>query len=219
MNISKRLKAIADLISDGSYIMDVGCDHAYLCIYLAKEKNCYCIASDINEGPLKQAILNIEKYNVKDRVKVLLQDGIKSVDKDVDTIVISGMGTSTIIDILSGNKENLNNIKNIIISSNNDYYKLRYEMMILGFSIRDEKFIKDRNKYYLIIDFTKGNIKYSKKELEYGPVLLNGNDSVYKEYLKDYMEKQILIRNNLGFKNILLKFKLNKKIKEIERLL
>ena len=35
MNLSKRLKAIADLV-DGKNVIDVGCDHGYLDIYLTK---------------------------------------------------------------------------------------------------------------------------------------------------------------------------------------
>ena len=34
MNISKRLRAIGDLIEDNSFILDVGCDHALLDIYV-----------------------------------------------------------------------------------------------------------------------------------------------------------------------------------------
>ena len=35
MNIDNRLKRIADFIPSDSYILDVGCDHALLDIYLA----------------------------------------------------------------------------------------------------------------------------------------------------------------------------------------
>ena len=56
MNIDNRLKRIADFIPSDSYILDVGCDHALLDIYLAlNRKNIKLIASDINENPLKKA--------------------------------------------------------------------------------------------------------------------------------------------------------------------
>ena len=39
VKLSKRLKAIADLVDKDSKIIDVGCDHALLDIYLLKNKN------------------------------------------------------------------------------------------------------------------------------------------------------------------------------------
>ena len=68
MKISKRLKTISEFIDDNCNIIDVGCDHALLDIYLFKnKKNIKLIASDIGEGPLEQAEKNIKKYgcNIK----------------------------------------------------------------------------------------------------------------------------------------------------------
>ena len=37
MKINDRLKTIGDLVSANSFCLDVGCDHAFLCIYLVKK--------------------------------------------------------------------------------------------------------------------------------------------------------------------------------------
>ena len=51
MKISNRLKLIASFVDDNSYVIDVGCDHALLDIFLVQtKKNIKTIASDINEG-------------------------------------------------------------------------------------------------------------------------------------------------------------------------
>ena len=51
MKISKRLRVIGDLVKDNSFILDIGCDHALLDIYVVKnKKNIKAIASDINEN-------------------------------------------------------------------------------------------------------------------------------------------------------------------------
>ena len=56
MKISKRLKEIAAYVEKDSYVLDVGCDHALLDIYLIRENICKkTMASDIHEGPLKKA--------------------------------------------------------------------------------------------------------------------------------------------------------------------
>ena len=53
MNLSKRLQAVANLLSSNDVIADVGCDHGYLSIYLIEKKICnHVIAMDVNEGPL-----------------------------------------------------------------------------------------------------------------------------------------------------------------------
>ena len=48
MILYKRLKAITEYIEEGVRVIDVGCDHALLDIYLTLEKKNKCIASDMN---------------------------------------------------------------------------------------------------------------------------------------------------------------------------
>lgn len=216
--ISKRLKAISNMVDEASYLIDVGCDHALLDIYLVKYKKCKAIASDINEKPLEKASENIKNNKLEDKIKISLADGISKMPESVDTIIISGMGTDNILKILKDNQK-IENIKHIIISTQNKYEKLRYEMMKKGFCINNEDFIKDKNKYYLIIDFIKKEVVYTKKELIYGPILLNSKTIDYKEYLKNEIDKLNNINKNLKFKNILLKIKNKRKIREIKNIL
>ena len=62
IKLSKRLSIVASLI-DSKRIIDVGCDHALLDIYLAQEnKDIKIIVSDINENALNNAKENIKKY-------------------------------------------------------------------------------------------------------------------------------------------------------------
>ena len=62
MKINDRLKKIGDLVDANSFCLDIGCDHAFLDIYLVKKnKNIKAIASDIAEGPVKQAKDNIKR--------------------------------------------------------------------------------------------------------------------------------------------------------------
>ena len=53
MELSKRLRAVADLVSPGLIIADVGTDHAYVPITTGgRGADPVAIAMDINEGPL-----------------------------------------------------------------------------------------------------------------------------------------------------------------------
>jgi len=215
MKISKRLNTIASFIKNKSNVVDIGCDHAYLDIYLIKNKNCKCIACDINENALNNAKKNIKNYDLIDKIDNKLTDGINGINiKKTDTIVISGMGTNTIIHILSNKK--LSN--NIIISSNNDIEKLRLFMMSINYYIFNEKFILDNNKPYIIINFKKDNKKYSKFEYKFGPICLKD-----KEYL-DYCIKKIKyikskIPNKYISRKLYLRYLIYKLKRELKKLI
>lgn len=217
MKISKRLRAIGDLIEDNSFILDVGCDHALLDIYVVtNKKNVKAIASDINEGPLKGARDNIRKYDLEDKIVLSNSDGLESYQEGVDTIILSGLGSTIIIDILIGGKDILDNIDEIIISSNNDYDYLRKNLGILGFTVDKELIVKDRNKYYQVIKFKKGILNYNKYELKYGKI---SSDSTYIEYLNFNRKKLLEIYKLLGFKHFFSKIKIGKEIRYIDRTL
>ena len=199
MNLSKRLQAVATLVDINARVIDVGCDHAYLDIYLTKNNDNKCIATDINKNALEIAKKNIKKYNLEDKIETKLTNGLTDINvKENDNIVISGMGTYTILEILKTN--NLSNT--LIISSNNNIDILRREVINLGYYIDSEIFIIDKNKPYIIIKFIKGIKKYSKLDILLGPILKNNIE--YKKYI---IKKYKNILNNISKKKILLRLK------------
>lgn len=195
MKLSKRLKAISEFIDNEDRIIDIGCDHALLDIYLCNEfDNIKIIASDIHEGALKNASNNIEKYKVKDRISLRLGDGLSIVNGDeIDTVLISGMGFRTIKDILS-NKEKMNNVKKIVVQSNTDVVKLRKFVIKQGYKITREKLVKDDDIIYTIIEFKKGKETYTYDEIYFGPKILENKDDLFYEY---YSKKLLKYENLL----------------------
>ena len=217
MKISNRLKQIGDFVEDNSNLIDVGCDHALLDIYLYRTKKKLTItASDINEKPLENAKNNLIKYNLQDKIKLTKMDGIKNINKDIDTIIISGMGTKTIIDILLKDKAKLKNIKNIIISTNNDYYLLRKTLIKNNYYIEKEKIILEKNKFYPVILFKKGKKYHNKFTLKYGPY---NKEETYIKYLTKEKEKLQKINKNLPnkylYKKIINNIQIKKLVKKI----
>ena len=187
---SLRLLAIASLIDKGSSVLDVGTDHAYLPIILSQNKKCKSIiASDVSSNALKMAKDNLKKYHIND-VKLILSNGLDSINEDYDTIVLAGMGTSTIIKIL----ENKKLPNNLIISSNNDLYKLRNFMNSIGYKIINEIIVYENKKFYDIIKYQKGKEKLSYYKKMYG----KSNDKNYFKYL---LEKDKLIYAKVKFFN------------------
>ncbi|MGL4450756.1 MAG: tRNA (adenine(22)-N(1))-methyltransferase TrmK, partial [Sarcina sp.] len=60
MELSIRLKAIANQVDKCKSVADIGTDHGYIPIYLVKKGICEnAIASDINKGPINKAKKNI----------------------------------------------------------------------------------------------------------------------------------------------------------------
>ena len=76
MQIRKRLKAIASLVPKGAKVIDIGCDHALLDVYLTLYNQNKCIASDVNKNAYEIAKSNIKKYNL-DEIKDLPSKSLK----------------------------------------------------------------------------------------------------------------------------------------------
>lgn len=220
MNLDNRLKRITDFIPSDSYILDVGCDHALLDIYLALNRNnVKLIASDINENPLKIAKENIKKYNLEDEITLEKADGVSKINDEVDTVVLAGMGTSTINDIINNDLKKLKNVKKIIISSHTSSFELRENMNKKGFKIIDEAVVFDKGKYYEIIVYSNGYEKLSKLDMKYGPIISKRKDEITKAYFNERYLKLIEIYKKIPNGNKKLKDDLNKKIKEIKKFL
>ena len=213
IKLSKRLLSIANLVDDNSKVVDIGCDHGLVSIYLAMNKqNISIIASDINQNALDNAIKNINKYHLEDKIKVCLSNGLDNINDEIDTIIISGMGGHTIIDILTNNQEKLNTVNNIIIQSNNDIEYVRRKIVKLGYYISKEELILDKNIYYTVILFTKGKKKYTNKEYYFGPILLKENSKIFIEKNNKEYTKLVNIKNNIPKRKLLIRLKILKEL-------
>ena len=202
MRISNRLKCISEFVEDNDKIIDIGCDHALLDIYLMNNKNnINLIASDIHEGAIKNAKKNISKHALLDKIDLRLGDGLNVINEnEVDTIIIAGMGYYSIEKILS-NSEKMNKIKKIIVQSNTDVVKLRKFVIKLGYKIEDELLVKDKDIIYTIIKFTLGKEKYSYEEIYFGPKILSKKDDLFLELLLQLPKYEI--KNILHHKHLI----------------
>lgn len=206
IKLSKRLSVVASLVPENAVIADIGCDHALLDIYLSKKKIIKkSFAIDITKGALNQADKNIKLYNAKN-IETRLSDGFEKIDiKDnVDTVIMSGLGDAKIINILKEAEEKLNKVNNIIIQSNVGVSNIRVYLTCNGYYIDNEKLVKENNIIYTVISFKKGYKRYTKKEKEFGPVLLRNKDELFNELIIKRINKNNYIINKLP-KNKLIK--------------
>lgn len=172
----KRLETIASLVTKDAKIIDIGTDHAYLPIYLYKNNITKDItASDISLNVLEYSKKNIDKADLSECIKLVQSDGFKNLVDTYDEAVIAGMGTNTIMDILS-----FDSIPNsLIISSHNNLDELRAFMQNIGYKIVKEVVVKEKDIYYDVIKYEKGIDNLSKEEILFGV----SNDKEYYKYL------------------------------------
>lgn len=213
MELSKRLLTLVKMIRPGKVVADVGCDHGYVSIYLAKSSDFEkIIAMDVRSGPLDSAKRNIQANGLQEQIETRLSDGMQALgENEADTLICAGMGGELIIHILSQDLNKARNMKQLILQPQSELFKVRKFLYDNGFSIIDEDMVIDDGKYYpmmcaMPIDLydhneVKCNEKYidvkkliykfmqSKDELDidvlwdYGPILLLNKNEVLHEFL------------------------------------
>ena len=191
-----RIETIYSFINPSDTVVDVGCDQAKLGILLAR-RNQKSIASDISEKVIEKASLDIKKLGLDNLIDLRVSNGLSSIKEgEADTLVLSGMGTHTILEILKNT--NLR-FKKIITISNNYHDILREKMNEFAYTVETEQIIKENNKYYNLILFSSGTRNYTKQELILG---LNHKDKeTYKEYLNYLLKKYNKIKETSKDKN------------------
>lgn len=188
MALSKRLQRIVNQIQ-GSCLADIGCDHGYVVIEALKQnkvKKAY--ACDVAPLPLENAQRNIEAAHLQNRAQCLLMNGIESLPKDVDCIVMAGMGGSLMIDILERGKVRVGT--RFYLSCHKDTPLLRKYLLQHGFSIEKEWIIQEDRHFYPLIQCVytrKPCLKVSEKELYYGVSLEFDKDA--GSYLENEKKK------------------------------
>ncbi len=204
MVISKRLTMVVDQIPECRTLADVGCDHAYISISsLERGITSQAIAMDINRGPLRRAIENIEYYGYTDRITARLSNGLIGLAPgEADCIVIAGMGGSLMIQILQGGMPCMLAAKDLILQPQSEIGSVRHFLHDNGFSISTEDMCVEDGKYYTVIHAVNQKQEPAENyrneyEYTYGKCLIDRVHPVLVEYIKKEYKKFTLIKYNL----------------------
>lgn len=151
--LDDRLKTIASYVRRGSLAVDVGCDHAYLAIWLVKNNIArHVIASDVNEGPLYRAKKNIAAEGASERITVLRTDGLDGIaGHNPDDIIIAGMGGDLIASIIEEAHFLRKPGKRLILQPMTHPERVRRAVVRIGFTIIDESLTSDDGRIYQVI--------------------------------------------------------------------
>ena len=151
--MNQRLEKILSYIENGTGVADVGTDHAYLPIELAK--NAYTghiFASDINEEPINLAKSNASEAGVAEKIEFCLCDGLEGCSPEsVDTIVIAGMGGDTIVGILDRAEWCMDEKYTLLLQPMSKQEVVRYWLVYNEFEILNEDIVEEGDTLYQII--------------------------------------------------------------------
>ncbi|MGN0406407.1 MAG: tRNA (adenine(22)-N(1))-methyltransferase [Bariatricus sp.] len=197
MELSKRLKAVADLVTPGMRLADVGTDHGYIPIYLTEAGVIpSAIAMDINKGPLERAKEHIREHGLEGKIQTRLSDGLKNLQmNEADCMIAAGMGGGLVIRILSEGRETAGSLKELILQPQSEIGSVRKYLTEEGYRIVAEDMVFEDGKYYPMmkaVPWTADDdeMPYAEEELEFGRVLLHQAHPVLRQFLKREIEIQ-----------------------------
>ena len=183
MNISRRLNRLAELVTEGSRLADVGTDHGYVPLCLCREKKIpSAIAMDINKGPLERAIR--------------LSDGLHELKRgEADTVLIAGMGGALMVRILSEGTEALKEVRELVLQPQSEIGDVRRWLGSHGWHIIKEDILLDEGKYYPMFkavpgeaeDYTEAEYRFGKLEMQESP-----------EMLADFLRKRLEVNRQIA---------------------
>jgi len=148
-SLSPRLSTVASQVRQGSRLVDVGCDHAKLCVHLVGTGHCKsAIATDIREGPCLRAVASVERASLDHLIQVVKTDGLQGIDlSNVDDVVIAGMGGTTVLHILNSSPEVKQERIRLVMQPQSDLPLVRYHLYREGY-LFEEHLASESDKLY-----------------------------------------------------------------------
>ena len=199
MELSKRLQAVADLVSKGVTVADVGTDHGYIPIYLCKTNRCpSAIAMDVNKGPLLRAKAHIAEYGLQELIGTRQSDGVQKLTPgEYECVVIAGMGGALTVRILTEGEAVFRSLKEFVLQPQSELWKVRQYLSENGYVIVQEDMVLEDGKYYPMMKVLNGSSSaYDMVELRYGRELLEQKHPVLKDsLLKELRVKEEILEN------------------------
>lgn len=136
------------MCGSGRVAADIGCDHARLACFLAKNVSKSVIASDVRDGPLEAARKTVRDSGVTN-VTVIKSDGLDKIDY-ADDVIICGMGGELIAKIISGCRF-LNADTRFILQPMTKANYLRCWLCENGYEIIEERAASDGGFVYTVM--------------------------------------------------------------------
>lgn len=208
--LSKRLQMLAEMVTRGNTVADVGCDHAFLSVYLVQKGiSPRVLAMDVRKGPLAAAREHIESSGLNTYIETRLSDGVEKLEiGEAETLVCAGMGGRLMERILREHMEKTRSMRELILQPQSELKEFRMFLRREGFRILAEDAVYEEGKYYFAmkavyagdaqsdgqsradwkhresVSDSSGQTDLQSIYDEYGELLLKGKHPVLRQYLQ-----------------------------------
>ncbi|NLG02455.1 MAG: SAM-dependent methyltransferase [Clostridia bacterium] len=203
MELSERLLSIANMVTPSSVVADVGCDHAFVSIYLVEHEIIpRAIAMDIGVGPLERAKEHVEAAGLTDLIETRLSDGVEALKpNEADCVLIAGMGGPLMQHILKEGALILKDVRELILQPQSEVCQFRHFLQEQGYHILSESMVYEDGKFYPMMKVIHGQMDYQKEvEFQYGRILLQEENPVLNLFLKKERQTLRELLNELDHK-------------------
>ncbi len=205
--LSNRMQALTDMVTPGTVITDVGCDHGFVSVYLVQKGiSPRVIAMDVRSGPLDRAKEHIREYGLQDKITTRLSDGLKDLEVgEADGMICAGMGGPLMEKILTEGRVQAESFRELILQPQSEIPHFREFLMAEGYLLLDENIIYEEGKYYFMMkvrrlgEMSENTVREAVTEswlggeadstflrlaMQYGGKLLTGRNRILGEYLE-----------------------------------
>ena len=150
--LDARLTAAAAYVRAGHPAADIGCDHGKLSAWLAGSGRCPRVfACDLRPDPLEKARRRCAPW--KDQVDCRLGSGLEVLQpEEADDIIIAGMGTETILEILDAAPWVADERYNLVLVPATKHSLLRLGLARRGFDLLDETLAYAAGRWYAVMN-------------------------------------------------------------------
>lgn len=160
MELTARLRAVAEQVPRDAKFADIGTDHGYLPLWLILNGVIdSAIAADLREGPLQRARETAARYARQTRLSFRLCDGLSGIaPEEADVIAIAGMGGETIAAILDAAPWTKKPGKTLLLQPMTAQPELRQWLFSHDYTIQSERIAKEGKRFYSILTVTGGKM-------------------------------------------------------------
>ncbi len=218
--LSQRLQSLVDMVTPQNRVVDVGCDHGFVSIYLVQNKiSPQVLAMDVRKGPLSSAKKHVEAYGLSDYIETRLSDGLTAYCcGEGDTLICAGMGGKLMQRILVADQTKTDSFRELILQPQSELTDFRIFLRRSGYCIVEESIIFEDGKYYFPMKAVKGRKTTTEMDFpqelgdKYGAKLLQEKSPLLIQYLQDQRDAFLKIKQELLCK------KGNKAMKRLEQI-
>jgi len=173
LELTPRLRLLAEWVPPGARFADVGTDHAYLPVWLRLHgRAASAIACDLREKPLERARETGRAWGA-DGIDYRLGDGLSVVSpEEADVIAIAGMGGENIAAILAAAPWTADGAHTLLLQPQTRAEALRGFLADNGYAIRREALAEDRGVLYPVMEAGGGEMSLTLGQLYGGAALL-----------------------------------------------